>query len=297
MLRHGAPSRPAAVGRALTGSALGDRRRASGWHAAAVPQVPGARRLRFDDVSLVVDEGERRIPVLSHVELDVPLEGVTALVGPSGSGKSTLLRLCNRLEAPTSGRVLLDGQDIAELDPLALRRRLGMVFQRPTLFPGTVRDNCRVADPAADDERCGAALERCGLPASFLDRTADDLSGGEAQRACIARSLLTEPEVLLLDEATSALDPENRHRIEHLARALADGGTPVVWVTHDLDQAARLADRTVVVLDGSVADEEAARGFLDRGREHGGGPHHDWSHPPTDHDGADPSGGSAREAG
>ena len=249
-----------------------------------VPEVPAVPALRFDDVSLVVDEADPPVAVLRHVDLDLPLTGVTALVGPSGSGKSTLLRLCNRLEVPTSGRVLLDGRDIADLDPLALRRRLGMVFQRPTLFPGTVRDNCRVADPGGGDERFAAVLERCGLSADLLDRTADDLSGGEAQRACIARSLLTGPEVLLLDEATSALDPDNRHRIEHLARDLADGGTPVLWVTHDLDQAARLADRTVVVLDGAIAGPADADAFLARGRQHGAGQHHDWGHGPTGHD-------------
>jgi putative ABC transport system ATP-binding protein len=179
-----------------------------------------------------------------------------------------MLRLCNRLEVPTTGRVLLDGDDVAGLDPLRLRRRVGMVFQRPVVFAGTVADNLAVAVPGespAGEARAGrfrAVLERVGLDPSFLDRTADDLSGGEAQRVCIARALLTDPEVLLMDEPTSALDPAHRLVVEARARALADAGRPVVWVTHDLAQARRLADRTVVLVGGTVADPEAAERYL-----------------------------------
>lgn len=225
--------------------------------------------LRFDDVALVTEAGAT---IVHDVDLALPLTGVTVLVGPSGSGKSTLLRLCNRLEVPTAGRITYRGTDLADLDPLVLRRRVALVFQRPTMFPGTVRDNCHVAAPDADDQRCADVLARCGLPSSVLDRTADDLSGGEAQRACVARSLLTEPEVVLADEITSSLDAGNRHRLEHLARQLADDGTPVVWVTHDLEQARRLADVTVVVVDGTVADADAARDFWASSTRHAGEP-------------------------
>jgi putative ABC transport system ATP-binding protein len=137
------------------------------------------------------------------------------------------------------------------------------------VFAGSVADNLAVAelDHAGAPESGGAGpftavLERVGLDPALLDRTADDLSGGEAQRVCIARTLLTDPEVLLMDEPTSALDPEHRLVIEARARALADAGTPVVWVTHDLHQARRLADRTVVLVDGRVADDETAARFL-----------------------------------
>jgi putative ABC transport system ATP-binding protein len=184
------------------------------------------------------------------------------LAGPSGSGKSTLLRLCNRLDAPTTGVVRFRGDDVAGLDPLALRRRVGMVFQRPTLFPGTVRENLRVAEPSLSEDEAGAVLERVGLPPTFLDRTGDDLSGGEAQRACVARTLVTRPEALLMDEVTSALDPTHRRGIERLARRCAQSGTPVVWVTHDLLQAERVADRTIVLDHGHIADEETAARFL-----------------------------------
>ena len=204
-------------------------------------------------------EGRR---VLDVDRLAIADRGITVVAGPSGSGKSTLLRLCNRLEVPTSGVVRFRGEDIASLDPLAHRRRVGMVFQRPAPFPGSVRDNLVVAHGTGDDERFVAALGRAGLDASFLDRRADDLSGGEAQRMCLARTLVTEPEVLLLDEPTSALDPMASRQLERQARAVAAAGTPLVWVTHDLHQVERLADEVVVLVGGRLADDEQRQAFL-----------------------------------
>ena len=174
------------------------------------------------------------------------------LVGPSGSGKSTLLRCCNRLEAPDLGTVRFRGRDVAELDPLELRRRVGMVFQRPTPFAGTVRENLQVAEPELSEQAAELALERVGLGADFLGRDARALSGGEAQRICLARTLVTTPEVVLMDEVTSSVDPAARLGLEGLARALADVGVPVVWVTHDLVQMRRIADHVVVVFEGRI---------------------------------------------
>ena len=204
----------------------------------------------FQDV--VVDLGGAR--VLDGATAEVPPLGVTCIVGASGSGKSTLLRLCNRLEVPTSGVVRFHGRDVMDLDPLDLRRRVGMVFQRPTPFPGTVRENLLVARPSAGEAELVAALERAALDASFLDRVADDLSGGEAQRMCLARTLVTEPEVLLMDEPTSALDEAATRILEDRARELAraDRPVPVLWVTHDLGQVQRLADTTLRVEAGRV---------------------------------------------
>lgn len=204
----------------------------------------------FEGVRLVVDGAT----VLDGVDARLPDDGLTAIVGPSGSGKSTLLRLCNRLEVPTEGTVRFRGDDLAALDPLALRRRVGMVFQRPTLFPGTVADNLAVAEPAIGEDAAADALHRAGLDRSFLTRTADDLSGGEAQRACLARTLVTEPEVLLMDEPTSALDADSTHVLERLGRDLADAGIPVLWVTHDLHQVDRIADRRLRVEQGRVVE-------------------------------------------
>jgi putative ABC transport system ATP-binding protein len=189
---------------------------------------------------------------LREVTLDIVDDGVTVLLGPSGAGKSTLLRLCNRLEVPSDGTVRFHDQDLAGLDPLDVRRRVGMVFQRPVLFAGTVRDNLAEADGAAGDARFQEALTRAALDGSFLERPAGQLSGGEAQRVCLARALVAGPEAVLMDEPTSSLDGAAEARLERLGRELADAGTPVVWVTHDLAQMERIADRVAVLLEGSV---------------------------------------------
>ena len=210
--------------------------------------APAAPLFAFEGVGVDTPEG----PVLDGVDAAIPADGVTVLMGPSGSGKSTLLRLCNRLEAPTRGRILFRGDDLAVLDPLAHRRRVGMVFQQPTPFGGTVRDNLRVAAPDATEEAMRAALARAQLDAGFLDRRASELSGGESQRACLARALVAGPEVLLMDEPTSSLDEAAGRALEDLARDLSADGVPIVWVTHDPAQAARLGGRTLRVEDGGV---------------------------------------------
>jgi putative ABC transport system ATP-binding protein len=197
--------------------------------------------------------GRGELTRLQDLTVDIPDRSVTVVVGASGSGKSSLLRLCNRLEAPDSGTVRFRGDDVADLDPLALRRQVGMLFQRPVTFPGTGRDNLLEAAPEATDDRLADWLAQAGLDRSFLDQVADELSGGEAQRLCLARALATEPDVLLADEATSALDRAATAVIERLVTDLMSAGIPVVWVTHDLAQARRLADHIVVVRDGRVA--------------------------------------------
>jgi UDP-glucose/iron transport system ATP-binding protein len=213
------------------------------------------------DVSLEIDG----TTILDHIDLAIADGAITVLVGPSGAGKSTVLRLLDRLEVPTSGEVRFRGRPLADLDVLALRRRVGMVFQRPAPFPGTVRDNLHVADPGADEEALVAALLAARLDAAFLDRPADDLSGGEAQRMCLARTLVTRPEVLLMDEPTSALDPEARRSLEGTAVRLADEGRELVWVTHDLDQARRLGGEIVVLVGGRIAGEADRARFLRAG--------------------------------
>lgn len=207
--------------------------------------------LRFDDVTVARD-GTR---VLAGVQGAVPEGQVTVVAGPSGAGKTSLLRLCNRLDVPDSGRVIYRGRDVAELDPLRLRRQVGMVFQTARLLPGTVADNLRVAVPEADRDRMAQTLERVSLPPSMLDRPGDRLSGGEAQRACLARTLITGSDVLLADEPTSALDPTPKLAFERLTRRLAGDGLTVVWVTHDLDQLRRLADHVLVLIEGQVRYE------------------------------------------
>jgi UDP-glucose/iron transport system ATP-binding protein len=217
------------------------------------------RLFEFDRVSVPGPNGAWR---LRDATGTIPAGGITALVGPSGSGKSTLLRCCNRLEAPASGVVRFRGDDVASLDPRALRRRVGMVFQRPTPFPGTCADNLRVADPHLDDDRAVELLARVRLDPSFLHRNATQLSGGEAQRLCLARSLAAQPEVVLMDEVTSSLDPPARYGLEDLARVLVRDGVAIVWVTHDLAQVRRIADHVRVVVAGHVANDDERALFL-----------------------------------
>ncbi|WP_166348652.1 phosphate ABC transporter ATP-binding protein [Phytoactinopolyspora limicola] len=209
----------------------------------------------FHDV-VVEREGVR---ALDGFTARFPARGVTGVSGPSGAGKSTVLRLCNRLEVPTSGRVSFRGDDVADLDPLRLRRQVGMVFQRPTPFPGTVADNLRIAAPDAGQEDFERALRRAALEGDWLERDATALSGGEAQRMCVARTLVTEPDVLLLDEATSALDEAAATAFEQTVRELVRDGLTVVWVSHDLHQLQRVADVVVRVEDGRCAGIDSVR--------------------------------------
>lgn len=195
--------------------------------------------------------------VLDEVNATIPAAGITVVAGPSGAGKTTLLRLCNRLDIPDAGRVWYRGQPLDELDPLVLRRRVGMVFQRPTPFPGTVADNLAVARPDAGTGELSTALERVALDPGLLGQEARTLSGGELQRMCLARTLVTRPETLLLDEPTSALDAEPKQVFETTARDLAAAGITIVWVTHDDAQARRVSDRIYQLRDGRLTGAPA----------------------------------------
>jgi putative ABC transport system ATP-binding protein len=181
---------------------------------------------------------------------------VLAIVGPSGAGKSSLLRLLNRLDEPTSGTVRLQGIDYRNVEPRELRRRVGMVTQRPYLFPGTVADNLRFG-PAQRGEvlpepAVGDLLARMGLE-GYAGRSVANLSGGEMQRVSVARTLANSPLVLLLDEPTSALDDAAKSGIESLIRAIVrDQRLTCVMVTHDLAQAARLADTALMLERGRI---------------------------------------------
>jgi putative ABC transport system ATP-binding protein len=192
-------------------------------------------RFEYRNVRVVGDAG----PVIDGFSARIPVDGLTAIVGPSGSGKTTLLRLLNRLDDPDEGSVLFDGRDVRDYDVLELRRRVQLVGQVPVPFAGTVADNLGPA--------CAELLERVALMPALAGRPADVLSVGEAQRMCLARALGRRPDCLVLDEPTSALDSTAKVGIERLIRALADEGLTVVMVTHELRQAAELADRVVEV--------------------------------------------------
>ncbi len=208
--------------------------------------------LRADDLTRRV-EGRT---LVDRVSLEVDAGEVVAITGPSGAGKSSLLRLLNRLDEPTSGTVYLDGRDYREIPPRELRRRVGMLLQQPYLFPGSVADNLRFG-PAAHGERLSqqtiaTLLERVGL-SGYAERGVSRLSGGEAQRVSLARTLANRPEIMLLDEPTSALDEAARLGVEGLICSIMGAQRlTCVIVTHDRAQAARMAGRTIVMEAGRI---------------------------------------------
>jgi tungstate transport system ATP-binding protein len=205
---------------------------------------------------------------IKEMDLEIRTGEIFTFIGPSGSGKSTILRLIDLLDWPTTGRILFEGQDTAapEQVRLALRRRMGMVFQKPAVLNTTVAKNVAFGlkfrgVPVAEAERkVQGALELVGLP-HFADRKAVTLSGGEMQRVALARAMVTEPEVLLLDEPTANLDPVSSDLIENLiGRINRKFKTTMIMATHDMIQGQRLADRMGVIMEGrlvqtGIADE------------------------------------------
>jgi len=213
---------------------------------------PSAGVVRTEDLGRVV-AGKT---ILNGISFEVQTGELLGIVGPSGSGKSSLLRLLNRLDEPSKGTVYLDGVDYRQLPPRELRRRIGMVMQRPFLFPGDVATNLRFGPAqrgeAMPEDEIASLLERVGL-AGFAAQEVSVLSGGEQQRVSLARTLANRPEVLLLDEPTSALDEQSKLGIEELVGALVrDDGLTCVMVTHDRDQARRMCHRVIVVEAGRL---------------------------------------------
>lgn len=181
---------------------------------------------------------------------------VLALAGPSGAGKSSLLRLLNRLDEPTSGTVFLEGVDYRQIPPRELRRKLGMVSQRPFLFPGTVEENLRFGPRQRGESLPSALVEelliRVGLE-GYARRPVANLSGGEAQRVSVARTLANSPLVLLLDEPTSSLDDASKREVElFIQKIMHEQKLTCVVVTHDTAQAERLAQRAVLLEAGRI---------------------------------------------
>jgi phosphate transport system ATP-binding protein len=195
---------------------------------------------------------------LKDVTVDIPMNRITAIIGPSGCGKSTFLRSFNRMndlipDTRHIGEIEMDGEDLFEIDPVELRRKIGMVFQRPNPFPKTIFDNVAYGPRAhglRDREKIEEIVEDSLKAAVLWDEVKDDLdksalalSGGQQQRLCIARALAIEPEVILMDEPASALDPIATLRIEELIRLLSENYT-IVIVTHNMQQAGRVSDFT-----------------------------------------------------
>jgi len=269
-----APARPIPNGNGVAGSVAVS----PGSRTVKAPATIVRERMAIESVWLAYGENW----VVRDVSLPVRQGEVLAMIGASGSGKTTLLRSLNRLTEITpgagrAGRITIDGQDIHELEVNALRRRVTMVFQQPNPFPMTIFENVAYAlreapggqrrgrrgqlEPAVRD-----ALRRAGLHDEVgedLDRSAMALSGGQQQRLCIARALAAEPEVLLLDEPCSALDPISTAVIEELIIGLRES-VAVVIVTHNLQQAFRVADHVAFMHLGELVEYGSAEQVFDR---------------------------------
>ncbi len=233
------------------------------------PQSELSKVTKFSVRELSAWFGAQR--VLRDISLEVAEREVTAVIGPSGCGKSTFIRCLNRMHelvrsARLSGEVLLDGEDVygRDVDPVLLRRRVGMVFQRPNPFPAmSIKENVlaglRLTHTLGRAD-AGAIVERALRQAALWDEVKDrldvpgaGLSGGQQQRLCIARALAVEPEVVLMDEPCSALDPVATAKIEDLIHTLKDSYT-IVIVTHNMQQAARVSKRTAFFLAGELVE-------------------------------------------
>ncbi|KAL4594715.1 hypothetical protein ACB092_12G039100 [Castanea dentata] len=197
--------------------------------------------------------------ILNGISVEIPKAVIVGIIGPSGSGKSTMLRALNRLWDPPLGTVFLDGQDICDLDVLTLRRKVGMLFQLPALFEGTVADNIRygpqLRGQKLSDEEVYKLLKLADLDSSFYSKTGGELSVGQAQRVALARTLANKPEVLLLDEPTSALDPISTENIEDvLVNLKKKQGMTIIMVSHSIKQIQRIADIVCLLVKGEIVE-------------------------------------------
>jgi osmoprotectant transport system ATP-binding protein len=226
------------------------------------------------NVGITLDQVSKRFPgpgggtlAVEELSMQVPAGQLVALVGPSGCGKTTTLKMINRLIEPTTGRILLGEDDVTRVNPVALRRRIGYVIQNVGLFPHqTVEENVATVprllgwDKKRYRQRANELLELVGLePATFSKRYPAQLSGGQRQRVGVARALGADPPVLLMDEPFSAIDPIARTRLQdEFLRVQREVRKTIVFVTHDLDEAVRLADRIALFKQGGILEQYGA---------------------------------------
>ena len=245
------------------------------------PDTPETKPVKLSVRDMTFAYGEKRI--LDHISLDIHAERVTAIIGPSGCGKSTFLKCFNRIHEVSSsvavtGAMEMDGVDLYQgsLDQMDLRRRVGMVFQKPNPFPKSIYDNVAfgprlfgLRDRATTDQLVEDSLRKAALWEEVKDRLRDSalgLSGGQQQRLCIARALAVGPEVLLMDEPCSALDPIATSKIEELILELKEHLT-IVIVTHNMQQAARVSDYTAFFWLGKLVEMDRTEKIFTRPRE------------------------------
>ncbi|MFW9916115.1 MAG: ATP-binding cassette domain-containing protein [Candidatus Thorarchaeota archaeon] len=221
-------------------------------------------RICLENVNYAIQNKE----ILTNITATIEHSGITGIIGPSGSGKSTFLRLLNRLISPTTGKLLLDDQDYDVIPTRQLRKQIGLVQQRPFLFPGTVRENLQYGPNVwgieYSEEELSVILAKAALPSEFLDRNVEGLSGGEQQRVSLARSLANQPQVLLLDEPTSGLDVVSEEIFEQTIEDLSQEGIKIIIVTHSLEQTKRLTDQLLFLRNGKLIEIISTQSFFQK---------------------------------
>lgn len=209
--------------------------------------------------------------VVKNLSLEIASGELVVLVGESGCGKTTTMRMINRLEDPTSGTILIDGQDIKNVNPIDLRRNIGYVIQKVGLFPHlTVGQNIGVVprltknDPSKISQRTVELLDMVDLPhESYLNRYPNELSGGQQQRVGVARALANDPDIVLMDEPFSALDPITRGQLQNeLLKLQEELHKTIVFVTHDIDEAIKIGDKIAVMQDGNIVQYDTPENIL-----------------------------------
>jgi putative ABC transport system ATP-binding protein len=216
---------------------------------------------RFENVTQIKKVNGKGLTILSDICMQIQPGQTTAFMGPSGAGKSSLLRLFNRMDDPVGGAIFWREKPLNGFNVIELRRKVGMVFQTPIMFPGTVGDNISYsvnlqnrAVPASIKDP-GELLEQVGLSCDLVSRPADQLSGGQQQRVAFARTLANAPEVLLLDEPTASLDPTSAREIMNLTRQLQSTlGITIIMITHSLEQAREYSDYLGLLQEGRLLE-------------------------------------------
>lgn len=216
-------------------------------------------QLEFQNVSFY-DDGKT---ILNNISINIEKGDFISIIGSSGSGKSTFLKLCSHLISPSSGRIVFNGKDISDCNPIELRKEITYCFQAAYLFGETVRENIyfpfSIRNEVPDSDRVSELFSMFHMTSDFLDKDVKNLSGGEKQRLALIRSLVYKPEILLLDEATSALDTDNAKIVENVIASLNKDGITVLWVTHSLEQAKKHAHKVLTIESGSIKSLEALK--------------------------------------
>jgi osmoprotectant transport system ATP-binding protein len=217
--------------------------------------------IRLERLTKQFEQDGRRVVAVDGIDLDVPRGEVCVLLGPSGCGKTTTLKIINRLVVPTSGRVIVDGQDTSGFDPITLRRKIGYAIQQVGLFPHmTVEENIGIVPrllgwlPERRRKRALELLDMVGLePGHYVDRYPRELSGGQAQRVGVARALAADPPILLMDEPFGALDPVSREALQDQFLSMQSRlQKTIIFVSHEIDEAVKMADRIVIFRGGRI---------------------------------------------